>query len=115
MTPGEQPEDWTEPGAHLVRPGVYRVPLPLPSNGLHAVNAYVIETPDGPVVVDPGWAMPDTEKALAHALGTLGHELADLACVLVTHAHVDHYSQALALHTTFGSRGTDLHRGVQPR
>ncbi|WP_326639380.1 MBL fold metallo-hydrolase [Streptosporangium sp. NBC_01755] len=113
MTIAEQPEDWTEPGAHPVRPGVHRVPLPLPSNGLHAVNAYVIESPEGPVVVDSGWAMPDTEKALAQALGTLGHRLADVAHILVTHAHWDHYSQALRLRETFGTR-VRIGRGEQP-
>ncbi len=113
MTIGEQPEDWTEPGAHMVKPGVHRVPLPLPSKDLHAVNAYVIESPEGPVVIDSGWAMPETEKALAQALSTLGHQLADVACVLVTHAHWDHYSQALALRGAFGSR-VRLGRGERP-
>ncbi|WP_405150626.1 MBL fold metallo-hydrolase [Sphaerisporangium sp. NBC_01403] len=113
MTIAEQPEDWTEPGVHLVRPGVHRVPLPLPSNGLRAVNSYVIESPEGPIVVDSGWAMPDTEKALAEALRTLGHRLADVACVLVTHAHWDHYSQALALHRAFGTR-VRIGRGERP-
>ncbi|WP_285785967.1 MBL fold metallo-hydrolase [Microbispora sp. NBRC 16548] len=100
----EQPEDWREPGAHPVVPGVYRVPLPIPANGLHAVNAYVIESLEGPVIVDSGWAMPDAEKALAAALEALGHRLSDLAQVLVTHAHWDHYSQALALRRAFGVR-----------
>lgn len=113
MTIGEQPEDWTEPGAHLVKPGVHRVPLPLPSQDLRAVNAYVIESAEGPVVIDSGWAMPETEKALAEALSTLGHQLSDVACVLVTHAHWDHYSQALALRATFGSR-VRLGRGERP-
>lgn len=104
MTITEQPSDWTEPGAWTVTPGVHRVPLPIPATGLHAVNAYVIEDADGLVVVDSGWAMPDTETALTAALGKLGYGLADIAHVLVTHAHWDHYSQALALRQTFGSR-----------
>ena len=29
---------WTEEGAWLVAPGVYRIPLPLPMDGLRAVN-----------------------------------------------------------------------------
>jgi glyoxylase-like metal-dependent hydrolase (beta-lactamase superfamily II) len=100
----DQPEDWTEPGAWTVTPGVHRVPLPIPATGLHAVNAYVIEDPGGLVVIDSGWAMPETETALAAALRGLGFELADIAHVLVTHAHWDHYSQALALRAAFGSR-----------
>jgi glyoxylase-like metal-dependent hydrolase (beta-lactamase superfamily II) len=104
VTIAEQPEDWTEPGAHPVLPGVHRIPLPLPSGALHAVNAYVIESPEGPVIIDSGWAMPDTEKVLEAALRTLGHRLEDIAHVLVTHAHWDHYSQALALRNAFGAR-----------
>ncbi len=104
MTIAEQPADWTDPGPHLVVPGVYRVPLPIPAAGLHAVNVYVIEDREGPVLIDPGWAMPETEAKLAEALGSLGHQLADVAHILVTHAHWDHYSQALALRETFGTR-----------
>ncbi|SFQ18308.1 MBL fold metallo-hydrolase [Actinomadura welshii] len=109
----EQPTDWTEPGAHQVAPGVHRVPLELPIPSLHAVNVYVIEDPEGLVVVDSGWAMPDSRAALERALATLGHRLDDVAQFLVTHAHWDHYSQALALRESFGTR-VRIGRGEQP-
>ena len=38
--------DWLEPGAHRVAPGVHRIPLPLPNDGLRAVNVYAIEDGD---------------------------------------------------------------------
>ena len=100
----EQRTDWTEPGAHLVAPGVHRIPLALPIPSLHAVNVYVIEDSEGLVVVDSGWAMPDTRTSMERALRTLGHGLDDVAQFLVTHAHWDHYSQALALRESFGTR-----------
>lgn len=109
----EQPTDWTEPGAHPVAPGVHRIPLELPIPSLHAVNVYVIEDPDGLVVVDSGWAMPDSRAALSSALRTLGHRLDDVAQFLVTHAHWDHYSQALTLRESFGSR-VRIGRGERP-
>ncbi|MFD0686440.1 MBL fold metallo-hydrolase [Actinomadura fibrosa] len=109
----EQPTDWTEPGAHAVAPGVHRVPLALPIPSLHAVNVYVIEDAGGPVVVDSGWAMPDTRASLEGALRTLGHRLDDVAQFLVTHAHWDHYSQALALRESFGTR-VRIGRGERP-
>lgn len=102
MTIAEQPADWTEPGAHPVRPGVHRLPLPLPGNALHAVNAYLVTAPEGLVLVDPGWASPASEKALAHALKSLGHTIADVSRIVVTHSHWDHYSQALALRAAHG-------------
>ncbi|MBW8486472.1 MBL fold metallo-hydrolase [Actinomadura parmotrematis] len=123
----EQPGDWTEPGAHPVVPGVHRVPLALPVASLHAVNVYVIDDPAGPVVVDSGWSMPDSRTALAAALGALGHGLDDVSQFIVTHAHWDHYSQALALRDAFGTRvrigrgerhsleAFDVSRGLHPR
>lgn len=109
----EQPTDWTEPGAHPVAAGVHRVPLPLPIPSLHAVNVYVIEDPGGLVVVDAGWAMPDARASLADGLRALGHRLDDVAQFLVTHAHWDHYSQALALRESFGTR-VRIGRGERP-
>lgn len=94
--PIEQPEAWTIPGAHLVAPGVHRIPLPLPLNGLSAVNAYLLEGPDGLVMVDPGWVSPANERAIATALSDLGHRLDDVRVCLATHHHWDHYTQAFA-------------------
>ena len=34
---------WTEPGVFPAAPGVHRIPLPMPSDGLQAVNVYAIE------------------------------------------------------------------------
>jgi glyoxylase-like metal-dependent hydrolase (beta-lactamase superfamily II) len=109
----EQPTDWTEPGAHRVAPGVHRIPLELPIPSLHAVNVYVVEDAEGLVVVDSGWAMPDSRSALEGALATLGHRLEDVAQFLVTHAHWDHYSQALSLRESFGTR-VRIGRGERP-
>ncbi len=102
--PNEQPDDWTEPGAHPVTTGVYRIPLPLPLDSLRAVNVYVVPDVDGLVVVDSGWAAPSTESALVTALGTLGYRLDDVSRVVVTHAHHDHYTQAIALRARFGTK-----------
>ncbi|MFI0356868.1 MBL fold metallo-hydrolase [Actinomadura sp. 9N407] len=109
----EQPADWTEPGAHPVAPGVHRIPLELPIPSLHSVNVYVVDDPAGPVLVDSGWAMPDSRAALGAALRTLGHRLEDVSQFLVTHAHGDHYSQALTLRQSFGTR-VRIGRGERP-
>ncbi|MFE2999073.1 MBL fold metallo-hydrolase [Nocardia sp. NPDC059246] len=98
----EQPEDWTEPGAHQIADGIHRVPLPLPLDGLGTVNSYVLETTDGLVVIDPGWYGPDTENAMTAALRQLGYRLGDIVTCLATHHHWDHYSQAYAWRSTLG-------------
>ncbi|WP_433544765.1 MBL fold metallo-hydrolase [Streptomyces sp. CA-294286] len=98
----DQPADWTEPGAHRVSDHVHRIPLPLPLDDLAAVNVYLVEAPDGLVLIDSGWAGPRTEKALGKALSTLGYALGDLTQILVTHGHWDHYTQALSLRAALG-------------
>jgi len=86
---------WTEPGAYEVAPGVFRVPLPLPNDGLRAVNVYVLQTPDGLVLVDAGWAIPESRRLLDEALAGLDASVHDVRRFLVTHAHRDHYTQAV--------------------
>ncbi|WP_280341964.1 MBL fold metallo-hydrolase [Nocardia neocaledoniensis] len=100
----EQPAHWTEAGAHPVAPGVYRIPLPLPLDGLTAVNAYLIEAGPGLILIDPGWASRQTEMAISSALRSLGHQLNDVTLCLATHHHWDHYTQAYAWRFTLGSR-----------
>src|SRR3954447_6864087 len=87
--------EWTEPGAHPVAPGVHRLPLPLPMDGLRAVNVYVLETPDGLTLVDGGWAIPEARAVFLDGLRQLGASLGDIRRFLVTHMHRDHYTQAV--------------------
>ncbi len=96
--------DWTEPGVFTVVPGVHRVPLPLPSDGLRAVNVYAIEDTDGLTLIDSGWALAESRRALSAALAILGCELGDVRHFLVTHIHRDHYTQAVELRRMFGSK-----------
>lgn len=96
-------EDWTTPGVYEVVPGVHRIPLPLPNDGLRAVNVYALVGPDGPVLIDSGWAVADARQLLADALAELGAELGDVRRFLVTHMHRDHYSQAIHLRREFGT------------
>ena len=94
---------WTEPGAFEVAPGVFRIPLPLPNDGLRAVNVYVLSTADGLVLVDGGWAIPEARQRLADGLAVLGAGLPDVRRFLVTHVHRDHYTQAVVLRRELGA------------
>jgi glyoxylase-like metal-dependent hydrolase (beta-lactamase superfamily II) len=96
--------DWTEPGAYAVAPGVFRIPLPLPHDSLRAVNAYAIVTADEVALIDSGWALADSEALLDRALGQLGHDLGAVTGFYVTHAHRDHYTQAVAVRRRLGTR-----------
>src|SRR5215468_11703141 len=104
---------WTDPGLFTVAPGVHRVPLPLPTDGLRAVNVYVLEDGGGLVLIDSGWALAESQAALAAALATLGCELGDVRHFLVTHVHRDHYTQAVELRRIFGGK-VSLGAGEHP-
>jgi glyoxylase-like metal-dependent hydrolase (beta-lactamase superfamily II) len=95
---------WTLPGVYEVAPGVHRVPLPLPNDGLRAVNVYVLASADGFVCVDSGWAIAQSRPLLEAALDSLGGSLSDIRRFLVTHVHRDHYTQAIALRRDLGTR-----------
>jgi glyoxylase-like metal-dependent hydrolase (beta-lactamase superfamily II) len=96
--------DWTEPGAYPVADGVWRIPLPLPGDGLKAVNVYALTDEGGLTLVDGGWALEAADEALTRALAGLGAGLGDIRRFLVTHVHRDHYTEALAVRQRFGSK-----------
>ncbi len=94
---------WSEPGAWLAAPGVYRIPLPLPMDGLKAINVYVIETDDGLTLVDGGWAIEVARDLLDKALASIGYSVHDIRRFLVTHVHRDHYTQAITIRREVGA------------
>jgi glyoxylase-like metal-dependent hydrolase (beta-lactamase superfamily II) len=95
---------WSEPGVQTVAPGVHRIPLPLPTDGLRAVNVYALEDGGDVVLVDGGWALEVSEQALEAGFGEIGRDLGQITRALVTHAHRDHYTQAIVLRRRFGTR-----------
>ncbi|PUA82774.1 MBL fold metallo-hydrolase [Nocardioides currus] len=94
---------WTEPGAWPAAPGVHRIPLPLPMDGLRAVNVYAIETDDGLTLIDGGWAIEVSRALLESSLREIGREVRDIDRFLVTHVHRDHYTQAVTVRREVGS------------
>jgi glyoxylase-like metal-dependent hydrolase (beta-lactamase superfamily II) len=63
------------------------------------VQAYLLETPGGPVLIDCG--MPRQEGAILRAVERLGR--GDLKLIFITHAHADHYGSAAALRRLTGA------------
>ena len=92
---------WIEPGVDDLGGGVYRIPLPLPLDGLKAVNVYAIADPGGIDLIDAGIALLPARDRLAAGLRELGYELGDIKNFFVTHVHIDHYSLAIELRKTF--------------
>ena len=92
---------WTEPTVEDLGGSVHRIPLPLPIEGLKAVNVYAI--------ADPGRSRPDRRRDRAGASPGAAHrgaaadrvELGDIRDFFVTHIHIDHYFLAVELRKTF--------------
>ncbi|NYF96943.1 MBL fold metallo-hydrolase [Janibacter cremeus] len=94
--------DWTTPGPEEVAPGVHRIPLPLPMDGLKAVNVYAVLGEESHTLIDGGWEIDIAQRALQDALGELGLAPQDFDQCLVTHHHRDHYTMALGLRRRAG-------------
>lgn len=86
----------------------YREPMQLEPNaapGIHRVedaftNWYLVEQDGRLTVVDCG--VPDSWDSLQQALPRLGHSAADIAAVVLTHAHFDHLGFAERARATLG-------------
>jgi hypothetical protein len=104
---------WTEQGTYEVAPGVHRIPLPLPMDGLRAVNVYAVEDGDGLVLIDSGWALDEARARLESSLDAIGFGLEQVHRFLVTHLHRDHYTMAITLRKLFGAK-VALGIGEQP-
>ncbi|MGH2729393.1 MAG: MBL fold metallo-hydrolase, partial [Actinomycetota bacterium] len=79
--------------------GVFRLVLPLPFPGLHRVNAYLLADDAGATLVDCGIHDPAPERDhgwadLADALAACDVTPGDVARLVVTHPHIDHYGMA---------------------
>ena len=97
--------DWTLFGVYEVGDGVYRIPLPLPNDGLRAVNVYAVRDGDSLVMVDSGWVLAEARELFEQAVKLLGFALTEIRQFLVTHVHRDHYSMAAAIRREFGTAG----------
>ena len=96
-------EHWTAEGAWPVADGIHRIPLPLPMDGLRAVNVYVIEGPDGLTLIDGGWAIDVAREVFERSLRDIGAGFGDIRRFLVTHVHRDHYTMASVLGEEHGA------------
>ena len=94
---------WSAEGAWPVADGITRIPLPLPNDGLRAVNVYAVETSEGLTLVDGGWAIQEARDVLDRGLRDIGHTFADIRRFLVTHVHRDHYTLAAVLGHEYGA------------
>jgi glyoxylase-like metal-dependent hydrolase (beta-lactamase superfamily II) len=106
IEPDDPEADWTAAGVYEVAEGLYRIPLPLPMDGLRAVNVYALRDGDHLTMIDAGWSIPEARAALEKAVAALGNALGDVHRFLVTHVHRDHYTLAVQVRREFGNHVT---------
>ena len=97
VTGRAQKDAWARrelPPVEQVRPGLWSVPVPIPINPLRYVLVYVLELGSTVALVDAGWDTAEAWDALVSGLAELGAAVGDVAAVVVTHIHPDHYGLA---------------------
>lgn len=97
VTGVRQRQAWREkvlPPVEKVRDGVWSIPVPIPENPLRYVLVYVLDSDDGPLLIDAGWDDDGSWAALQAGMRTIGSDVRDVRQVLVTHYHADHLGLA---------------------
>jgi glyoxylase-like metal-dependent hydrolase (beta-lactamase superfamily II) len=74
--------------------GVHQIKLPLPAGAVDHNNAYLIEGSNGNLLIDTGFDTPEAFAALRDGLRFSGFGFKDIAQIVVTHIHPDHYGLA---------------------
>ena len=77
-----------------ILPGLWRLRLPLPLEGVPHCNAWAVARHGGIALVDTGMYHSDSMTDLERALDDVGLALGQVNLVLITHAHPDHWGQA---------------------
>jgi len=107
-SPEQQAEQEREALATAAAAGIHRLAIPTPFM-VGRVNAYLIE--GSPLtLVDSG---PNSAKALdelEQQLGALGHSIADIELLVISHQHMDHFGLASILARRSGAEVAALDR-----
>lgn len=74
--------------------------IPIPVLGRHAVNAYLL-LGRRPVIVDAG--TPGSARKIYDQVAAHGVDPADIALIVITHGHIDHFGSAAELHRLTGA------------
>lgn len=74
--------------------GVNLVKVPIPDNPLGFLNCYLVAGKEGWLMIDTGWHTHEALDALQAGLKDLGLVFTDVATIVVTHVHPDHFGLA---------------------
>jgi glyoxylase-like metal-dependent hydrolase (beta-lactamase superfamily II) len=92
-----------------VLPGIRRIVAANPGPmTYHGTNTYLIDGPDGTIVLDPG---PDDPVHVEHILAATGGRVAS---ILLSHTHHDHLGALAALQAATGAASHGFYRSAEP-
>jgi glyoxylase-like metal-dependent hydrolase (beta-lactamase superfamily II) len=77
--------------------GLWRLRLPLPFPGVPHCNAWAVAADGGLVLFDTGMHEAGSMDELERAFAQIGLSVDDVALVVCTHAHADHWGQAATI------------------
>ncbi len=75
-------------------PGIYQLQLPLLNNTLGHINTYLIQGDNEYLLIDTGWNTEEALDSLKGQLAEIGISFENIAQIIVTHIHPDHYGLA---------------------
>lgn len=87
----------TTPAPQSLGNGIHMIPAPLPFKSPPFVNAYVVETEDGLLLIDCGTDWEPGRAAIKEGFGALGLEESAVHTLVVSHLHPDHVGMASRL------------------
>lgn len=73
-----------------IRPGLYRLEIPLPDTPLKVLNSYVFRGKQRHLIVDTGFNRDECHAAMQEGLQQLGIDLGETD-FFITHLHADHF------------------------
>lgn len=77
-----------------IAPGIHKIKVPIPDNPLENLNAYLVEGREGWLMIDTGWYTRESLNCLKGGLKDAGLDLSDIATIIITHIHPDHFGLA---------------------
>lgn len=76
--------------AERIAPGAWRIDVPLDGHSIGSVNCFAFASPEGLMLLDPGWGTEAVQDKLAATIAGLEVDAHEVVLVVASHVHADH-------------------------